>query len=435
MLYLFLILILIAFLAFKFIWKPYQTYKWYASNFRKQGYKVLEIPFNPFGNGYFKVYDFSPNTEDAMKYVKETYPDYDVAVLNVLNKVVVFIMNPDLQQQFFAADKLPLYEKSRLRKEGFVWLGGTGLIMSQGKQWKMKRKVLNAVFNFDFIKSQIPKVIKICDSVLDKVEANCEGGEIEYNVDEFTSELAGNVMFECFFGSSFAEDKIGGMSPSLFIKKFLDDMFLMTFEMPFFIFGAKFLDFNLREKDRRLNNSKKIFRSWGSKIVKDRVQEIQAKLEKGELNQSPKDIIEATTKNSLKEKKEDEMTYTNDDLLYQFITFFGAGVDTTSKYLNSMIYILAKHPEIEKKVREEIQEYMKDDDYSYENLKKMTYIDNVQKEVTRYYGPVNQIFAREVQDDHYLKGIPIKKGATIGVEILGVNYSEKYYKNPKEFRP
>ena len=37
---------------------------------------------------------------------------------------------------------------------------------------------------------------------------------------------------------------------------------------------------------------------------------------------------------------------------------------------------------------------MKDDDFSYENLKKCTYIDCVEKEVTRFYGPVNQIFSR-----------------------------------------
>ena len=98
MLYLFPILILIAYLAFRYIWKPYQTFKWYANNFRKQGYRVIEIPFNPFANGYLKVYNINPDTEDAMSFVKKNYPDYDVAVLNVLSKVMVFLMNPDLQQ-------------------------------------------------------------------------------------------------------------------------------------------------------------------------------------------------------------------------------------------------------------------------------------------------------------------------------------------------
>ena len=37
---------------------------------------------------------------------------------------------------------------------------------------------------------------------------------------------------------------------------------------------------------------------------------------------------------------------------------------------------------------------MKEGDYSYENLKKMTYIDFVGKEVTRVYGPGIGMFPR-----------------------------------------
>ena len=56
-----------------------------------------------------------------------------------------------------------------------------------------------------------------------------------------------------------------------------------------------------------------------------------------------------------------------------------AGTDTTSHYLEMTIYLLAKHPQILKKVRVEIEEFMKEDDYSYENLKNFKYIDILQK--------------------------------------------------------
>ena len=65
---------------------------------------------------------------------------------------------------------------------------------------------------------------------------------------------------------------------------------------------------------------------------------------------------------------------------------------------------------------------MKDDDFSYENLKNLNYIDCVEKEVTRYYGPVTQVFAREVKEDHYLNGVPLKKGIVLSVEVTGVHY-------------
>ena len=40
---------------------------------------------------------------------------------------------------------------------------------------------------------------------------------------------------------------------------------------------------------------------------------------------------------------------------------------------------------------------MKDDDYSYENLKNLRFIDNIQKETIRMYGPVNLIWPREAK--------------------------------------
>jgi len=61
-------------------------------------------------------------------------------------------------------------------------------------------------------------------------------------------------------------------------------------------------------------------------------------------------------------------------LFEEFSSFFFAGTDTTSTFAQMMIYHIARNPEIEQKVRSEIDKYMKDDDYSYENLKNFHYI-------------------------------------------------------------
>ena len=59
-----------------------------------------------------------------------------------------------------------------------------------------------------------------------------------------------------------------------------------------------------------------------------------------------------------------------------------------------MVYYIAGDPEIEGKVRTEIDRFMSTNDYSYENLKNLTYIDNIQKETTRLYGPGLGLFWR-----------------------------------------
>ena len=65
---------------------------------------------------------------------------------------------------------------------------------------------------------------------------------------------------------------------------------------------------------------------------------------------------------------------------------------------------------------------MKDGDFSYENLKKMTYIDYVEKEVTRFYGPINNGFGRIALKDYQIKGVPIKCNTIIKPQSIGVHY-------------
>ena len=78
---------------------------------------------------------------------------------------------------------------------------------------------------------------------------------------------------------------------------------------------------------------------------------------------------------------------------------------------------------------------MKEDNFSYENLRKFQYIDCVQKEVTRIYGPINGNTPNICIADHFLKGVPILKGTAIHNQPIGVHYSDEYYRNPLEFRP
>ena len=76
----------------------------------------------------------------------------------------------------------------------------------------------------------------------------------------------------------------------------------------------------------------------------------------------------------LRDQGSEGFIYDKKSILGEFTTFFIAGTDTTSHYLESMIIYLVKYPEIMEKVRREIQKYMKEDDYSYENLKNFKYI-------------------------------------------------------------
>ena len=70
------------------------------------------------------------------------------------------------------------------------------------------------------------------------------------------------------------------------------------------MFGVKFLNAGIRKKDKDLNRRLALYKAWGKNLVNERVTEIKKKIEEGNQETNSNDLIEAITKNSLKETKE-----------------------------------------------------------------------------------------------------------------------------------
>ena len=164
------ILLILALFFYRCYWEPKKRHQWYVENFRKQGYKVLEVPFRPLAITFLKIYDLSPNTKDAMRVPKETYPQYDVCVMNTMNKVYINLIHPDLIQDFYLVENLENYAKNKSDTANMKRGLGEGITFSEGKTWKMKRNVLNSMFNFDFLKSLTSKIAVESNYVLDLMD-------------------------------------------------------------------------------------------------------------------------------------------------------------------------------------------------------------------------------------------------------------------------
>ena len=149
---------------------------------------MLDVPFKPFGITYFDVYNFSPETSDTMAFVKEQYPHF-------FNQNYIDLIHPDLMKDFFSSDNLANYNKIRIQKGNMERLLGDGLLSCEGDTWKKKRKILNNVFNFDFIKSLAPKIALLCDKVLDDLDNKFVGKTILYPIEDYTSDLTGEIIF------------------------------------------------------------------------------------------------------------------------------------------------------------------------------------------------------------------------------------------------
>ncbi|MGZ3609367.1 MAG: cytochrome P450, partial [Ktedonobacteraceae bacterium] len=106
----------------------------------------------------------------------------------------------------------------------------------------------------------------------------------------------------------------------------------------------------------------------------------------------------------LQAKDEDGKPMSDDQLLAECLTLFGAGHETTATSLSWTWYLLCQHPEIYQKVQEEVDSILQGRTPTYEDLARLPYCLQVFKEAMRLYPPaylLSRRALREVEIDGY----------------------------------
>ena len=121
------------------------------------------------------------------------------------------------------------------------------------------------------------------------------------------------------------------------------------------------------------------------------------------------------------------------------ILFFVAGYDTTSTTLAFALYELSKNPEIQDRLREEVENISDSDtknDFTYDNLHDMTYLDQIICETLRFYNPTGMI-QRTVTKEYTIPGsdIIIPKDNNVWVNTVAIHFDPKHYFDPHVFNP
>ena len=111
-----------------------------------------------------------------------------------------------------------------------------------------------------------------------------------------------------------------------------------------------------------------------------------------------------------------------------------AGYETVAQTLSWVWYLLAKHPQVQQKAREEIQALFGDSDPEVDGLSTLTYTQGVIQEAMRLYPAVWNISRQALVDDD-LNGYLIPKGSNIVVNTYGIHRHPDYWPQPNTFNP
>ncbi|XP_046574767.1 cytochrome P450 3A17-like [Haliotis rubra] len=136
-----------------------------------------------------------------------------------------------------------------------------------------------------------------------------------------------------------------------------------------------------------------------------------------------------TLKVDLRKKK-----MTNDEIIGQALLFFIAGYETTANTLHFVAYSLAKNPDVQKRLTEEIDSVLGDKTPDYDNIGGLKYMDHVITETLRLY-PAVSLVGRNVTETVTIKGFTFPKGCAVSIPTFAIHRDGDIYPDPESFKP
>lgn len=143
-------------------------------------------------------------------------------------------------------------------------------------------------------------------------------------------------------------------------------------------------------------------------------------------------------------KKEETSKMTNKQLRDEVMTIFLAGHETTANALTWIFYLLARHPDVEFKILEEIALIIDDKEsdnnshkeiISIEDLPKLKYTEKVLMESMRLYPPSWAIGRQAIEAYALNDKYTMPSGAVIIMSQYLVHHDSRYFTDPEKFVP
>ena len=112
-----------------------------------------------------------------------------------------------------------------------------------------------------------------------------------------------------------------------------------------------------------------------------------------------------------------------------------AGRDTTACTLSWMFYLLAKHPDVQDILIQEIDETFRGEEPNMKDVGKMKYLDSIVMETLRMYPPVPIDVKYSLNDDYLPDNTFIPKNTPITYYPFVMGRLERFWDRPDEFLP
>jgi cytochrome P450 len=124
----------------------------------------------------------------------------------------------------------------------------------------------------------------------------------------------------------------------------------------------------------------------------------------------------------------------DEQVVDNLLTFLLAGHETTARALSWSLYLIARSPDWERRLLEEVREVSGEGPIQPEHIDRLTEVTKVLKEAMRLYPPISSIM-RIVKQDTELGGRKLAAGSLVVIPMYIVHRHRRLWDDPDRFDP
>ncbi|MCC3411012.1 MULTISPECIES: cytochrome P450 [unclassified Microcoleus] len=277
-------------------------------------------------------------------------------------------------------------------------LGPLSLALQTGSEHQNRRKLLYQAFQPRALAGYIGGMEDITGRYLERWTQMSEFAWYP-ELRNYTFDVASKLLVGIDAGS---ETALGH-----YFETWCEGLFSIALDVPWTKFG-------------KAKKCRKLLLSELEKIIRDRQQDM------GEGNDALSLLISA--------RDDDGNNLSLEELKDQVLLLLFAGHETLTSAIASFCLLLAQNPDVMAKVRAEQQQFSATEPLDLEQLKQMTYLEQVMREVLRLVPPVGGGFRRVIQACEF-GGYEIPQGWSVLYEINQTHQDSSVYPEPDRFDP
>jgi len=319
---------------------------------------------------------------------------------------IYLLTNPEMIKEVLVT-KTEYFRKGKTLQTARAVVGD-GLLTSEGQKHMRQRRLMQPAFHRDRIKEYAGTMVRLASEMVQE----WKDGEVR-DIHDDMMKVTLAIITETMFGRTVKEeaDRVGrAIEVGL---KFVANK------------GSSFLDIPLSLPTR----SNREFREAGEVLDKT----IYALIEEGRKRQGERrtDLLSML----LAARDEEDGTGMSDEQVRdEVMTIFVAGHETTANTLSWIFYLLATHPEAEKKLHDELDEILGNQLPTADDVPKLHYANQIVQETLRLY-PAAWTLNREVVKEVEIGGHLFQPGDTLMMSQYVMHRDPRFYEEPDKFIP